>query len=156
MKTLLLSFFITTVASAAIKIAPGTYESDRCFVEVTKTSQGGSYVEIATKANDNSLERDIIVVDAKGDLVDGPGLCSDEVTMGRNWRSQVSILTLGSNGVNTTEIKCGGFGFPITVNAKIITNAKNELTSFTEKSATKQLLFKKERSMDCGKLKLIK
>lgn len=155
MKFLILSLMIVTSAQA-LTIKEGTYESDRCFVEVTKTSQGGSYVEIASKANENTLQRDLMVIDASGDLVDGPGLCTDEVTMGRNSRSKISITTIGSNGVNTTTIKCGGFGFPITLEAKVVTNSKNELVSFNETSATKQLLVKKTRKMDCGKLKLIK
>ncbi len=155
MKFLILSLMIVSSAHA-LTIKEGSYESERCFVEVTKTSQGGSYVEIASKANDNTLEREVMVIDAAGDLIDGPGLCTDEVTMGRNSRSKISITTIGSNGVKSTTIKCGGLGYPITLEAQIVTNAKSELVSFIESSATKQLLLKKTRKMDCGKLKMIK
>lgn len=155
MKFLILSLMIVSSAQA-LTIKEGSYESERCFVEVTKTSQGGSYVEIASKANDNTLEREVMVIDDAGDLIDGPGLCTDELTMGRNSRSKISIMTIGSNGAKSTTIKCGGLGFPITLEAKIVTNAKSELVSFIESSATKQLLVKKTRKMDCGKLKMIK
>ena len=153
MKYLFFSLLFATGAQA-LTIKPGTYESDRCFVEITKTSEKGIYVEIASKQNDNSLQREIIVVDESGKLTDGPGLCFDEVTMG----SSIGVKEVASvsNGNTISTIGCGGAAFPIELSATITTNSAKELIAFSEVSATRQLLFKKKRSMDCGKLKLIK
>lgn len=154
MKTIIFLSVLVAGSASALTIKPGSYESPRCFVEVTKTSQGGAYVEIASKAVDNSLQRDIIVIDKKGNLTDGPGLCFDEATLGD--KIGVKVSTAQTPAGLATTLSCGGSADPIETKAVVVTNKANELVGFSEVSATRQVLFKKSRKMDCGKLQLIK
>ncbi|MES2856944.1 MAG: hypothetical protein V4692_13840 [Bdellovibrionota bacterium] len=156
-------------SALALNVKPGTYLSETCRAEVTLTNDfeledgtviaGRNRVEISSIGPQNTLRGEIIVMTAEeGQIMDGPGLCMDKSTMGSKVGVDISTGGVGrDDGSRDLRLSCGGKRSNIELLAYIRLGSDNTLISFSEFSKTKSGLFgrKKERTMDCGNLKLI-
>lgn len=142
--------------ASAIQIAPGVSQSAKCSVEATLVSsgsnKGGIYLEVFAKnIGPKDVPGETIVLNAKGQVIDGPSLCFDQATLGANIGVQQFELEI-ANGQGV-DLKCGGKSKPIQNVTSIMTNAQGKIISFTETSAVSKGLFgKRVRTLDCGQL----
>jgi hypothetical protein len=166
MRTITAVLVLLTAQSAlALNIAPGSYKSASCFADVHSfkperfkdgsSAPGGTRIVINSTSKLNTLQTEIIVLNESGAVIDGPGLCMDQETMGKN--AIVQIIPTGianDDGSTNVILSCGGFFSNIDMKAKVGLSERNELLSFNEASGIQENVLmigpKTVSRLDCG------
>lgn len=157
MKLVLALFMLVTAstahAAAKLTLRDGVFSNGTCTIEIYKQKSGNYYVEYDSKQSPKTtLRGNHFTVTPAGVILDGPGLCSDQQTFGRDALKKIKTKVTESVAGDVLDVSCGGAREKYQLSLLLTVDRNGDLDGYSEYSRAGM----RRQSAECYGLKKVK